>query len=1098
MSAAAQAPAANATSTALRTFWTTTSKATTAHEVIAKHAKAQQADRAMRWSVRRDYRESGLVSNLYPVMIDPSRAIYRYELEVVRSRREPPAAAAAGADGGAQGPAAAAAAMTALPPPPPVSPTRAWRMYAQQLRATKSLPPVLRVGANVFSAAPLPEEALTLQPQFHDVGWERCGLRLTDHAPLSRLSASDLKQVINKALPWSLSCYSRRNNNVFSVVREVDGKMICTDDSIAVSGLRIFRGTTAAVLQIAMPDGGTLRGLIGGGGARAGAGAGAAASDGRAAIEGGIATPAVAVPETTGLRNLTDSPATHVPLRVLVHSHVRTFDYKEKKVSVVLVQDASGTATLTMWDNAPGNAIVVVGAQLDIANYKIKAANPRFATRTTDIAFELHGGPHTTVRAVVVAAPAAVAEPAVVAAATTTTTATALTTGGVSAAVHLPVFTSADLVAAGNASALTTATTTTLALRLDTRCTVAAERSLLDEVRQHFGSTWPYTEEQQKRIARAVQGTPVILAPNLQHTVVRAVRFDYATPEDAPLDPHLRRMSGELQKQQVYAVVHDFSVVPLQLLHTAFDPKMRSWQQVTAPACSFFPDDRVKILDKFRAALVDGLAEWGVTLVPHAFSSRNVTVMDKPAEGKPFKSGAPPQFGNNNGKPQFVHPGGAGGAAAATSLDKPRLVSITAIRGKHTTPEELQTHEKTASSLARHFATPHQATVDGEAAALEHVRKSLMTPSVASAAAAGGGGGPVVVNNEQLRDPSSVAVFLSSDRDTRAARWLTAECMRRGILPYFMAGVSSDKRLRLLNVQTSQNLRLKFGTNPFPGLDFSRDVPSIRGRNVLLVGIDTCHTNATTTGSCVGFLVSPRGAFSVPTFWQNEVRGQELEQVTRHFGVVVEEARRKAPDQELHEVIVYQDGNVYAELEAMERCVPAGARLSFMCLHKRTHIRFTFHDQAQRKDANVCKGSVVRALTPVSTAVEGGVPACFGAASAAAADLQSQQQAATLAAATAAGASSSSFFLQCHECFTSTARTVQFMVHRQSETLPLPDLQKLTFALAHVGSPQSTKLPLPTRAAHRLSAQVERLVDASPAFRHVSIPEPLRNRCWFL
>ena len=316
-----------------------------------------------------------------------------------------------------------------------------------------------------------------------------------------------------------------------------------------------------------------------------------------------------------------------------------------------------------------------------------------------------------------------------------------------------------------------------------------------------------------------------------------------------------------------------------------------------------------------------------------------------------------------------------------------------------------------------------------------------------------------------------------------------------------MSGISNEKRLRLMNAQTAKNIQVKFNSNPFPSnLDLSSEVPSIQGRNVLLVGVDTCHTNATTTGSCVGFVVcNNNNNFCIPTFWQNEIRGQELEQVTRHFGRVVEEARRKVPGEQLHEVVVFQDGNVYAELEEMEKCIPAGARLSFVCLHKRTHIRFTFHDKQNNRHANVCKGSVVRALTPVNTETSimsqnhnnnnNDVVSAFGDEAA----LQQQQN---------NNNNNSihppSFFMQCHECFTSTARSVQFVVHRQSDTLPLPDLQKLTFALAHVGSPQSTKLPLPTRAAHRLSAQIERLVDASPAFKNVVIPEPLRNRCWFL
>lgn len=974
----------------------------------------------MRWNVRRDWRESGLVSNLFPVKIDNSRLIYRYELDVTRAARE----------GDLKDRAV-----------PPVSPTRAWRMYAQSLRQLPNLPPVLRVGSNIFAAAPLPDDALTLHPKFFDVGWERCSLRLTDQGPLGVLTADDLKQVMNKMLPWALSFHARNDGN-FAVVREVDGKMICTEDSLAVSGLRVFRGTTAAILQIAV-NGGLIDGSDGNGDAMSRRDDGARR-----------ATPHMPVPTSRALSSL--NPAMGVvpdTIRLLVTAVVRRFSYQGRDVSVFQVQDASSTAHLTIWDSAPDIDVQALtpGTQIDLTNAKVKAADPRFH-RINDAPIELHVMPHSVIRKVIV-----------------------------DSGTQQPVSPPPGSLVAGNPTedshlVAPSFRDTTLALRLDTRCTVASEKSLFDEIKQHFGDVWPYDEEQKKRIARAVQGTPAILSTNLRHTIVRSVRFDYNSPEEAPMDPHLRKLASELHKTQPYAVVHDFSVVPLQVLHCCYDPKMRSWQQVTAPACSFFPQDRVQILSKFRAALADGLKQWGVSLNSEAYSSRNVTVMEKPEDKLPKKSFTPLHV-----KPALPH---AAGASSSSVIERPKIISLCAIRGKHSTPEELQANEKTSVSLARHFATPHHAIVDGEVAALAHVRKSLCVsrgngPASPSLSSTSGGEG------ETLRDPNCVAIFLSSDRDSRATRWLTSECMRRGILPYFMQGVTNEKRLRLLNVQTAQNIQVKFNTNPFPAaLDLAREVPSLQGRNVLVIGVDTCHTNATTTGSCVGFLISPGRNACVPTFWQNEKRGHELEQVTRHFGVVVEEGRRKAPGEVLHEVVVFQDGNVYADLEEMERCIPAGARLSFLCLHKRTHIRFTFHDRTAHREGNVCKGSVVRALTPVATA------------DAARGDHQHLEG--SDGAATAVAATTPSFFMQCHECFTSTARTVQFVVHRQSDTLPLPDLQKLTFALAHVGSPQSTKLPLPTRAAHRLSAQIERLVEASPAFRNVKIPEPLRSRCWFL
>ena len=174
--------------------------------------------------------------------------------------------------------------------------------------------------------------------------------------------------------------------------------------------------------------------------------------------------------------------------------------------------------------------------------------------------------------------------------------------------------------------------------------------------------------------------------------------------------------------------------------------------------------------------------------------------------------------------------------------------------------------------------------------------------------------------------------------------------------------------------------------------------------------------------------------------------------------------------------MVFQDGDVYAELESMKARLPASANLSFLCLHKRTHVRFVHRSRDTKKDANVIKGAVIESLTPTLVA-----PSSIG-------DDVSASAAANVP----------SFFLQCHDCFMSTARTVQYKVHHTSPQFPMSDLQKLSFALAHVASPQSTKLPLPTRCAHRLSAIAERLVDANPSFRSTMIPAPLNKRLWFM
>ena len=289
-----------------------------------------------------------------------------------------------------------------------------------------------------------------------------------------------------------------------------------------------------------------------------------------------------------------------------------------------------------------------------------------------------------------------------------------------------------------------------------------------------------------------------------------------------------------------------------------------------------------------------------------------------------------------------------------------------------------------------------------------------------------------------------------------------AECLKRGILTEFIRGTSSEKGQKLAAETLKLRMQQKLSLDPVTGMSLIAEVPILAKRTTLVIGVDACHTHDITTGVVSGMLVDGNKNHMITQFWRNQVRGKEVEQVSANFGAVVNAAHQIKPVQE---VVVFQDGDVYSELDSMASQLPVGANLSFMCLHKRTHIRFV-HQSKEGKQANVVKGVVIQALTPGLTPDEvDTVP---------------------------------SFFLQCHDCFMSTARTVQYKVHMTSPEMPLEDLQKLSFTLAHVGSPAATKLPLPTRCAHRLSAIAERLVDANPSFRSSMIPEPLSRRLWFM
>ena len=342
--------------------------------------------------------------------------------------------------------------------------------------------------------------------------------------PMAQLPPMECKLLLNKVLPWALFFHAQQNGG-FTVVREIDGKMVCTEDGMSVAGLRIFRGTTAAVLQLAGTEKSSSVPEL---------------------------PPALdpTVPKTQVLKLLSPRLVTE-PIIVKCTEIVRSFYFKEHLVQSYLVADASGRMGITFWGF--GANVLVPGKCYSISCVKAKEPAKGFQRGDFNVELDATFG-IANVEAI-------------------DTGSSAAPTGSV------------DLLQPNRLNLIPDANRS-LALRIDTRCTVAAEKSMWEEVKQHFGDP-PYDEEKQRRIARAVQGTPVVISTTLRHTAVRIVRFDYKSPDDVALEPQLRQLSNQFDVGQPYAVLNDYSVVPLQVLHCCFDPKMRSWQDVTVPCLLF-------------------------------------------------------------------------------------------------------------------------------------------------------------------------------------------------------------------------------------------------------------------------------------------------------------------------------------------------------------------------------------------------------------------------------------------------------------------------------------------------------------------------------
>ncbi|KEG11913.1 argonaute-like protein [Trypanosoma grayi] len=1009
---------------ASKSFWCCEAETVALQELKRNYANDRFLDKKTRFVVRQRLREGGVMSNLYFLKMVPESPLYTYEVEATRrlfhakpSDAECEQSSVGKAKGrkkknGGVGAAAKATATTTTvntsgPIIKRVDATRAWRVVQRFLqRRVPDAPPLVCVRQKVYATAPLPATALQLPAEFLDLGWEACTLRFLGRVPMAQLDPTDVQELTNKIVLWALQQHSALNKK-YAVARDSNGKMVYTHDSITVGGLRIFKGTVVRAVFI----------------------------DTRGAIEvtpSAVAAVSPPPPSSSVLTTLSAGHHTAEALRFLVKEFLREFEYKGTPVQSYRIEDASGVTMASMW-KATKAARLQVGVVYEATNFRVRVFESRGGMRLVEMTVG-----ETALKVVEQRQDEEDEEDA---SSSAKASKRRQRKGGKR---------SAGKEEEQQQHVAPKAMPGELALKIDTKGTVAAELSLWEEVKQHFGSG-PYDSATEERIARSVQGTPVITSATLRHSSIRLVRFNIV-PSEIDLDPALQRFACELEPSQPYAVLSDYTVVPLQALHCCYDPRMKSWQDITVAACSLLPAPRLDILEMFRAALEGGLQRWGLALAPQPWSSRALSLLPTPQ--KTLSRGLEKNGGRRHPQQQqktLRHP---------PPPAFPTTVAVVAIAVPHAGEEERARVTQTAQALARAFRTTTTITVTDEKEAVRYLVQQLTTTTATVDGA--------------LTDPNTAAVIVAAERDTRPSRWVHAECLSRGIHAVFMPPAASPKHQALMCENTRVRLRNAFEVNPVRGVDIAREVPAVAQRRVLVVGIDACHTTTFSTGSIVGVLCAPERNHVLPIFWKHEARGQEVDQVAEHFQLLLQRACELYDG--LDEVVVFQDGDVYSEMHRMQPHVPPGCGFTFMCLHKRSNVRFVHclgaeHSALKTRAGNVVKGAVVQALTPV-------LPDAVGR------DTKEE-------------ATAPSFYLQNHDCNMSTARTVHYTVHSTSPTLDVSDVQQLSHALSHVMATQATKLPMPTRCAHRLASVAERLLDAAPPLQCSMIPAPLNERLWF-
>ncbi|KPI89547.1 putative argonaut-like protein [Leptomonas seymouri] len=1015
-----------------------------------------------------------------------------------------------------------------------VAPGRSWQAIQRYLRhrftaaASTLLPPLIQLGNKIYAAAPLPADALQLPKTYFDLGWKTAELRLVGRSRYTDMPADELQMVMNKivlhiaretqvhqqqqqqqqqhscdvAATKDPSCSQNESEDgleMLAVVREKTGKLVCTMQGVSSGGLRIYRGVCVQAIFVdhaaALDYEDNAK--------DEGEGEGDNAHDCNAAPPGasgrvakkGAANTAARLPPPPTTRHLSETPVgltdASSPVHFRVEAFLRAFTYRGTPVESYRISDASGSVLASLWA-PPQPQALIVGGVYSAAPVRIR----EFAERGNARLMELPSG---TVPKLL-AAPQPSPPP--------------------SEAPNAPQRSrkqrsAASITPKGCASGTPSRLPGHISLKIDTKGTMASEVSLWEEVLQHYGAG-PYDEATQQRIQRALAHMPVVISFSLRQGIVREVRFDGAElllaaaadpllgmanaltapaashlplpsavsspscaaamsetgalsrgPHMGSREPRLLPLLPYLDAQQPCAVLADHTVVPLQVLHCCYDPTMKGWQDISVAVLSLMPNARMQLLDSVRRHLSKKLRRWGIEVASRPWRTKSLSLLPAPMKCVLPKSAA-----------RFTAPPSTPASPLAAAAF-PSTIVVLGIAGPRSTADQVQRVSLTAQHTAQCFRTNLVACITDESAGVQYVHDKLMTSTPAQQHPGGAA---------SLCDVNSCVILVTTEPDTRATRWLKVECMSRGIHIIAIPPSSSPKRLNVLCASLRRQIATQFELDPLRGIDLRGEVPVLGQRRVLIIGVDTCHTNTRSVGTIVGIFSTPISNHLLSHFWQHNARGHETSHVAVHFKNMLEKALMIYGG--VDEVIVFQDGDVFSELAGMKEELAAqlpGCGLTFMCLHKRCNIRFTHtsslsssseanssppNEQSGSSNAsvesgyhNLVKGVVITALAPIPLDYEVAAP---------------------------------SFYLQAHDSPMSTARAVQYTVHHVSPTLDVADVQQMANVMANVLAPQATKLPMSTRCAHRLASRAERLLDAVPQFTGEVIPRPLSDRLWFL
>ena len=298
----------------------------------------------------------------------------------------------------------------------------------------------------------------------------------------------------------------------------------------------------------------------------------------------------------------------------------------------------------------------------------------------------------------------------------------------------------------------------------------------------------------------------------------------------------------------------------------------------------------------------------------------------------------------------------------------------------------------------------------------------------------------------QKSDPvqlTNTAVIVTTLHNSPDIYWLTQECFKRAVIPVIISGADTDTNRDDLKVNIESIISRRTETDPLSKLNIYRDIPTLAGKNVLIISFAQSIYKKQKSYGCVGLVVSSRGNIHIPTFTISpiSVKPCMAENIQFIFDKV---AHLKL---KIQECIVFQEGVIDYQLKTVKSCLPQGCELSFLMLNLLTDIRFT-HKSTDNLYGNTMRGVVVQTLTPANVKYTTVAP---------------------------------SFYIQSHDCDLSTPRIVLYNVHHMSSKLKAIDLQRIAYLLAHGGVIfKGQKRPITNVYAKKLSQTVAPLLETAP------------------